>query len=1073
SRVVIVLHDAKADLGSHVRLNSLFDTQVAHEVLRSETNEGLAHVVQHWLGVTIEKSKRMLKFMKTPHPRLACPLHDWVLASAADDVRYLPQLYSKLMEAAATQGVQDEILAKSQNRLAGRKKALKNTALAFMMYLNDDTQRREEAKLQKRFRSLYVAWRAEEQSKGSNYYDHYLPVLYKLIECKLARKENGVISFDSRERQQQAAKRVESSGHTNEKHEAGIIVSAVSFPDYVHQLETVRCELRVSNTGQTSTELSSASLVQVNTSFSLESGLPSLLNPGSELKIALQCSPRAVGMHYDTLSLFFRPLSGKKFSGKKFRIDRSLRVSCGDEDLLDKLKPTTPFKPTRRQPFKSQKERTVTIPAPPIAGDGGSGGSVASGERLGRYPVPSQWHRKVLSGEAHGVMQQLARQLVDPSGGRTVRLYQLLFQKLLWSEELQLGADLRSFDLVEEKAVDLAPMKCGLFSMRLEGLAEKRPSVLKGDILKINRLGRRDKVWMGRAEQIEMEDVLMRLNDGFVAEYLRREKVEVRFVLGRTPLRLFHQGLSEARHLEQSFIFPPAELTPSPRREHTLHMSNGDIQSNERQREAVCRILEGEGREVPYIIFGPPGTGKTTTVVEAIIQCSRITGFNILVCAPTNTAADQLCSRLRRSRLDKCRIIRFISFSRSRQEVPPEVLEVSNWDASTSSFSTPSLEQILSKSIVITTLSTSGRLFNLGVQRGHFNLVVIDEAGQALEPEAAAPLCTLLGPEGQLVLAGDPKQLGPVIHNAHAAECGLATSLLERLMREPIYQRGESGQFNPLVLTKLTRNFRSHEVLLKLPNSLFYENELHCCADLQLCNHCNGPTDYNDEPLATGGRPLKFHGIVGEDMREDNSPSWFNPHECLLVLNYVRALRDVKGKPIRPGDIGVITTYHKQAQKITRLLKREGFEVGGKGIKVGSTELFQGQERKVIIISTVRSSANQIENDQQHNLGFLKNPKRFNVATTRACSLMIIIGNPHILATDYYWRQLLRLAIQMGAYAGEPPPSDPLAVDASLIIGENTDASDLEGQQADRLNESVLDASKSVEQEGIEMPTWT
>jgi len=88
----------------------------------------------------------------------------------------------------------------------------------------------------------------------------------------------------------------------------------------------------------------------------------------------------------------------------------------------------------------------------------------------------------------------------------------------------------------------------------------------------------------------------------------------------------------------------------------------------------------------------------------------------------------------------------------------------------------------------------------------------------------------------------------------------------------------------------------------------------------------------------------------------------------------------------------IITPYNKQSHKIFRLLKLNGIN----DIKVGSTELFQGQERKIIIISTVRSSLEYLGFDKKHNIGFLDNAKRFNVAATRARSLLIVVGNPHV-----------------------------------------------------------------------------
>ncbi len=86
--------------------------------------------------------------------------------------------------------------------------------------------------------------------------------------------------------------------------------------------------------------------------------------------------------------------------------------------------------------------------------------------------------------------------------------------------------------------------------------------------------------------------------------------------------------------------------------------------------------------------------------------------------------------------------------------------------------------------------------------------------------------------------------------------------------------------------------------------------------------------------------------------------------------------------------------------------------------KVGSVEEFQGQERDVIVVSTVRSNESYVDDDVTHHLGFLSSPKRFNVTVTRAKSLLIVIGNPHLLIHDNFWGPFLRRCVQLGAYTG-------------------------------------------------------
>jgi helicase MOV-10 len=182
--------------------------------------------------------------------------------------------------------------------------------------------------------------------------------------------------------------------------------------------------------------------------------------------------------------------------------------------------------------------------------------------------------------------------------------------------------------------------------------------------------------------------------------------------------------------------------------------------------------------------------------------------------------------------------------------------------------------------------------------------------------------------------------------------------------------------------------------------------------------------------------PMLFHAVEGKDERESSSPSWFNADEAALVLSYVNLLvRDTRRNPVQPRDIGVISPYNKQVQKIRTLLHAQG-DARYRDIKVASTELFQGQERRVIIMSCVRSSHEYVDADARHNLGFLANPKRFNVAITRAQALLIVIGNPHVLCSgagadgegmaekkkknQNHWRELVRYCQDHGSYTGSP-----------------------------------------------------
>jgi helicase MOV-10 len=280
---------------------------------------------------------------------------------------------------------------------------------------------------------------------------------------------------------------------------------------------------------------------------------------------------------------------------------------------------------------------------------------------------------------------------------------------------------------------------------------------------------------------------------------------------------------------------------------------------------------------------------------------------------------------------------------------------------------------------------------------------------------------TLARAGGQVVMAGDPWQLGPVVCSSLAAKHGLATSLLERLMALPLYSRRATG-YDGRCITKLVRNFRSHPALLKLPARLFYSEELVACADPAVVNsllHFPGLTE-----RGRGHRPLLLHGVMGRDMREGRSPSYFNPQEVVVVLNY---LEQLVAEGVKPADIGVISPYRAQALKVRDQLVGTGLEE----VMVGTTEEFQGQERLAVILSTVRSSPEYLLKDGEARIGFLASSKRFNVAITRAKALLVVVGNPCILSQvlvcsdlmlfflqDRDWSELVQYAVSTGCYTG-------------------------------------------------------
>ncbi|CAE7221372.1 unnamed protein product [Rhizoctonia solani] len=327
-------------------------------------------------------------------------------------------------------------------------------------------------------------------------------------------------------------------------------------------------------------------------------------------------------------------------------------------------------------------------------------------------------------------------------------------------------------------------------------------------------------------------------------------------------------------------------------------------------------------------------------------------------------------------------------------------------------FCTPGLDQLKSYRIVVATCSTAGLLYGLGIDAGTYTHIFIDEAGQGSEPEVMIPILTMAGPKTNIVLSGDPKQLGPVIRSPVARQLGMNVSYLDRLMASPAYDEIE---MRGISVTKLLQNFRSHESIITFPNEEFYRNEL----------VANAPRNIADSLLNWGGLvsrgfPIVFDAVRGENMQEERSPSYFNPHEASLVKEYVQGLIPFIATP---RNIGIVTPYKAQVRKIRKLLKDNGVT----NIDIGSVEQFQGQERQVIIVSTVRSNKDMLSFDVKHALGFVSNPKRLNVAITRAQSLLVVIGDPNVLGLDGLWRRFLYFVYRSGGWKGAPFPWDPEA----------------------------------------------
>ncbi|XP_039484922.1 probable RNA helicase armi [Drosophila santomea] len=670
--------------------------------------------------------------------------------------------------------------------------------------------------------------------------------------------------------------------------------------------------------------------------------------------------------------------------------------------------------------------------------------------RLGFFEVPEKLRQIYLTIERRQEMFDAIEQhhpcLTEPL---TVNNYMQRFSLLLHLEEIECFVNFRNYD--RDRAHFLRDGE--FLALQIENLAERRPSLVVGDTVRaINPWAdpdsRSNKSYEGIIHKVLFNRVLLKFHASFQEKY-NGEDYRLEFYFSRYTYRKQHHAISTiVRVMGENFLFP-SKVTKRENPQLDVHMKGYDMylydsklpwynQSlNSIQKRAVFNILRGEAEDIPYVIFGPPGTGKTVTLVETLLQLVRnLPGARILVGTPSNSSADLVTKRLIDSKaLLQGDFIRLVSQNQVEKDlIPPELM---SYCATTDVGAVGTCEDkmVVTESglklrcqakfmgthrITISTCTTLGNFLQMGFPPGHFTHVLFDEAGQSTEPETMIPTVMLTKKRCQVILSGDPRQLQPIVTNRFAAERGFSISFLERLLERSPYRRDlqrypDSSGYNPAVLTKLLYNYRALPSIMNIYSKLFYDDELIPVVSekdsresrLLSTLRCVFEPE-KDMPLAHG---TFFYGITGENRQENDSPSWYNPQEVKEVFLMTIALYRAN---VTADQIGILTPYMKQVKMLRNMF------IGTDVVmpKIGSVEEFQGQERDIMLISTVRSSESILRMDARLSLGFVRCSKRMNVAISRARAMMIIFGNPHLLAVDECWRQLILFCANNNAYFG-------------------------------------------------------
>ena len=444
---------------------------------------------------------------------------------------------------------------------------------------------------------------------------------------------------------------------------------------------------------------------------------------------------------------------------------------------------------------------------------------------------------------------------------------------------------------------------------------------------------------------------------------------------------------------------------------------------NKTQEAAVNEVLWAKDVAV---VHGPPGTGKTTTLVEAIYETLH-RETQVLVCAQSNMAVDWISEKLVDHGVPVLRIgnpsrvnDKMLSFTYERKfESHPDYPEL--WsirktirqikenrkrgdnvhqkiarlrDRAAEIDMTINAQLFDEARVVACTLVGSA---NKLLVRHKFSTLFIDEAAQALEP--ACWIATRRA--SRIVLAGDHQQLPPTIKCYEAMKQGLGKTLMERIVE---------NQSDAVTLLKV--QYRMNDLIMKFSSDWFYHGEVESDASVK---H-RSVLDWEHPIQWIDGNEMLQE--VNEDLKEDEKLSIdfteqfigenhgrINKAEAELVLTNLKNYINKIGKErflAERLDVGIISPYKVQTQYLRQQIrKREEFKPFRQVISVNTVDGFQGQERDIILISLVRSNDNG-------QIGFLSDLRRMNVAMTRARMKLMIFGDKETLQHHTFYRKLIQ-----------------------------------------------------------------
>ena len=428
---------------------------------------------------------------------------------------------------------------------------------------------------------------------------------------------------------------------------------------------------------------------------------------------------------------------------------------------------------------------------------------------------------------------------------------------------------------------------------------------------------------------------------------------------------------------------------------------------NETQEHAVNEVLCAKDVSV---VHGPPGTGKTTTLVEAIYE-TLMRENQVLVCAQSNMAVDWISERLVDRGINVLRIgnptrvnDKMLGFTYERRfeahsdypqlwAIRKSIREMRQHRKRGDDHFHQKMDRLKARAteleirinaelfgearvIACTLVSSASRL----LQGMKFATLFIDEAAQALEAACWIPIRKA----SRVILAGDHCQLPPTIKSLAAMHGGLDKTLMERIVEN-----------KPEVVTLLKMQYRMNDDIMRFSSDYFYHGEVESAPEVK---H-RGILDYDDA--------FEWIDTADIDAREEFIGETFgriNKAEAELTLAVLQHYFEKIGKQRIMDeriDVGIISPYRAQVQYLRHLIKKQSFFKPYRHLlSVNTVDGFQGQERDVIMISLVRAN-------EEGQIGFLRDLRRMNVAITRARMKLIILGNTETMGKHPFYKKLI------------------------------------------------------------------